>query len=61
VTIVLQVNGKLRDRLDAPAQSSAAELENLALANGRVKEHLAGKQVKRVIVVPGKLVNVVAG
>ena len=61
VTIVLQVNGKLRDRADAPAQSSAADLERLALANDRVKEHLAGKQVKRVIVVPGKLVNVVAG
>jgi leucyl-tRNA synthetase len=61
VTIVLQVNGKLRDRVDAPARSSAAELEKLALANGRVKEHLAGKQVKKVIVVPGKLVNVVAG
>jgi len=61
VTIVLQVNGKLRDRVDAPAKSSAAELEKLALANGRVKEHLAGKQVKKVIVVPGKLVNIVAG
>jgi leucyl-tRNA synthetase len=61
LTIILQVNGKLRDRADAPAQSSAAELEKLALANDRIKEHLAGKQVKRVIVVPGKLVNIVAG
>jgi leucyl-tRNA synthetase len=60
VTIVLQVNGKLRDRADVPAQHSPAELEILALANDRVKEHLAGKQVKKVIVVPGKLVNIVA-
>jgi leucyl-tRNA synthetase len=60
VTIVLQVNGKLRDRAEVPAQSSQAELEKLALANDRVKDHLAGKQVKKVIVVPGKLVNVVA-
>jgi leucyl-tRNA synthetase len=60
VTIVLQVNGKLRDRAEVPAQTSQAELEKLALANDRVKEHLAGKQVKKVIVVPGKLVNVVA-
>ena len=60
VTVVLQVNGKLRDRAAVPAQISQAELEKLALANDRVKEHLAGKQVKKVIVVPGKLVNVVA-
>jgi len=61
VTIILQVNGKLRDRMDVPAQISPAELEKLALANERVQEHLAGKQVKKLIVVPGKLVNVVAG
>jgi leucyl-tRNA synthetase len=36
-------------------------LEKLALANERVQEHLAGKQVKKLIVVPDKLVNVVAG
>ena len=60
VTIILQVNGKLRDRMEVPAQISPAELEKLALANDRVKEHLAGKQVKKVIVVPGKLVNIAA-
>ena len=60
VTVVLQVNGKLRDRVEVPAQVSQAELETLALANDRVKEHLKGKQVKKVIVVPGKLVNIVA-
>ncbi len=60
VTVVLQVNGKLRDRAEVPAQISQAELEELALANDRVKEHLAGKQVKKIIVVPGKLVNIVA-
>jgi leucyl-tRNA synthetase len=58
VTVILQVNGKLRDRVEVPAQISQAELEKLALANDRVKEHLAGKQVKKVIVVPGKLVNI---
>ncbi|MGA2140717.1 MAG: leucine--tRNA ligase [Verrucomicrobiia bacterium] len=61
VTVILQVNGKLRDRVEVPAQISPAELEKLALANDRVKEHLAGKQVKKVIVVPGKLVNIAAG
>ncbi|MGO9245483.1 MAG: leucine--tRNA ligase [Verrucomicrobiia bacterium] len=58
VTVILQVNGKIRDRVEVPAQISAADLEKLALANARVKEHLAGKQVKKVIVVPGKLVNI---
>ena len=60
VTVILQVNGKIRDRVEVPAQISSADLEKLALANARVKEHLAGKQVKKVIVVPGKLVNIAA-
>ena len=60
VTVILQVNGKLRDRVEVPAQTSQADLEKLALANDRVKEHLAGKQVRKVIVVPGKLVNIAA-
>jgi leucyl-tRNA synthetase len=61
VTVILQVNGKLRDRMDVPAEISREDLEKLALANERMQEHLTGKQVKKVIVVPGKLVNVVAG
>jgi leucyl-tRNA synthetase len=60
VTVILQVNGKVRDRMDVPAQISREDLEKLALANERVCEHLTGKQVKKVIVVPGKLVNIVA-
>ena len=60
VTVILQVNGKLRDRMDVPAQISREELEKLALANERVQEHLAGKQIKKIIVVPGKLVNIAA-
>ena len=61
ITIILQINGKVRDRMDVPAQISAAELEKLALANERIKENLTGKQIKKVIVVPGKLVNIAAG
>src|ERR1017187_295933 len=60
VTIILQVNGKLRDRMDVPAQISREDLEKIALANERVQEHLAGKQIKKIIVVPGKLVNIAA-
>jgi leucyl-tRNA synthetase len=60
VTVILQVNGKLRDRIEVAADTPKAELEKLALANDHVKEFLAGKQIKKVIVVPGKLVNIAA-
>jgi leucyl-tRNA synthetase len=60
VTVILQVNGKIRDRVEVPAQISAADLEKLALANTHIQQNLASKQVKKVIVVPGKLVNIVA-
>jgi leucyl-tRNA synthetase len=61
VTVILQVNGKLRDRIEVPADLPQAELEKRALASDRVKEFIAGKQIKKVIVVPGKLVNIAAG
>jgi len=61
VTIVVQVNGKVRDKLDVPTGITNAELEKLALASGKVQESLTGKSVKKVIVVAGKLVNIAAG
>ena len=61
VTIVVQVNGKVRDKLDVPAGISKEELEKLALANEKVREFIGGKQIKKVIVVPGKLVNIAVG
>lgn len=60
LTIAVQVNGKLRDTIQAPAGASNQELEESALASSKVRAHLAGKSVKKVIVVPGKLVNIVA-
>jgi leucyl-tRNA synthetase len=60
VTLVLQVNGKVRDRMEAPAGATADALEQLARANPKVQEWTAGKQIRKVIVVPGKLVNLVA-
>ena len=60
LTIVLQVNGKLRDRLIVPVDIARDDLERQALANPRVQESLSGKTVRKVIVVPGKLVNIVA-
>jgi leucyl-tRNA synthetase len=59
ITLVVQVNGKVRDKLTAPADAGTDVLESLALASPRIQEHLGGKPPKKVIVVPGRLVNVV--
>ncbi|HYR93656.1 MAG TPA: leucine--tRNA ligase [Methylomirabilota bacterium] len=59
VTIVLQVSGKLRDRIDVPAGTPRAELERLALASPKVQAALNGAKPARTIVVPDRLVNVV--
>jgi leucyl-tRNA synthetase len=60
VVIVLQVAGKMKDRITVPAGSEEAELERLALDNEKVKTALQGKTVKQVIVVKDSLVNIVA-
>lgn len=60
VEIVCQINGKVRAKLMVPVDSSKAALEELALANEQIKEHIAGKTVRKVIAVPNKLVNIVA-
>jgi leucyl-tRNA synthetase len=59
ITVVLQVNGKLRSRLTVPADISDIELEEMALVNERVLKFIAGKPVRKTIVVKKKLVNVV--
>jgi len=59
VEIVFQVNGKIRSRDLVPADIPRDQMEKLALENPRVKEFIAGKQVVKVVIVPGKLVNVV--
>jgi len=53
------VNGKVRDRLTVPKGAPKETLEQLALANDKVRESAEGKEIAKVIVVPGKLVNVV--
>jgi leucyl-tRNA synthetase len=58
-TLVLQVNGKVRDRVQAPATASADELKALARESPKVQAHLDGKQIVKEVVVPGKLVNLV--
>jgi len=57
--IIVQVNGKLRARLQVPADASTQELEAAARADHNVQRFIADKEIRKVIVVPGKLVNVV--
>jgi leucyl-tRNA synthetase len=57
--LVCQVNGKVRDRVDAPTGAPRDELEKLCLESRGVKAHLDGHEIAKVIVVPDKLVNVV--
>jgi len=61
ITLVVQVNGKVRDRLSVAAGTPDDELERLALGARRVQPHLEGKTVRKVVVVPDKLVNIVVG
>jgi leucyl-tRNA synthetase len=58
-TLVLQVNGKVRDRIEVDAGVSVAEAREMAMSNPRVRQFLDGKTVADVIVVPGRLVNIV--
>ncbi len=59
VTVVVQVNGKVRDRIELPADVSQEEATRSALESERVSRFLDGKEVRQVHYVPGKLVNIV--
>ncbi len=61
IEIILQVNGKLRDKITVALEATNAELEALALANKKVQTAVAGKPIRKVVVVPKKLVNLVTG
>src|SRR5262245_61747773 len=56
---VIQINGKVRDRMKMPILATEGELRNAALSNSKIQERIAGKTVRNVIVVPKKLVNIV--
>jgi len=60
ITVVAQVNGKLRAKLAVPANASKEDIERLAMSEPSVQKHIDGKMIRKVIVVPGKLVNIVA-
>jgi leucyl-tRNA synthetase len=59
--LVVQVNGKVRDRMEVPADLPEGELVERAKGSAKVQAHLDGKEIRQTIVVPGKLVNLVAG
>jgi leucyl-tRNA synthetase len=59
VQIVVQVDGRVRSRLTAGVAAREAEVRELALADARVRPWLDGRQVAKVVVVPGRLVNIV--
>ncbi len=59
IVVPVQVNGKLRTRITAPSSASDEELKQKALADEMIQKMLQGKQVRKIIVVPGKLVNIV--
>jgi leucyl-tRNA synthetase len=61
IEIVLQVNGKLRDKITVLLDATNAEIEAAALASAKVQNAIAGKTIRKVVVVPKKLVNVVCG
>jgi len=59
VELPIQINGRLRSRLVASVSSTREELESAALADPRVRKHIEGGTVRKVIVVPRKLINIV--
>ena len=59
VTLIIQVNGKVRDKIEVPADISEKEARELTLKREKVKKWILGKEVKKVIFVPGKLINIV--
>ncbi len=60
ITIVAQVNGKLRAKLELSTDASNQEIEAAALSDESINKHIAGLTVRKIIVVPGRLVNIVA-
>lgn len=59
ITLVVQVNGKIKDKIEADAETSKEDLEKIALSSEKVQQTINGMQIVKTIVVPGKLVNIV--
>jgi leucyl-tRNA synthetase len=59
ITLVLQINGKVRDRLQVPVDITEDQARTFALTSPTISKYLEGREPKKVILVPGKLVNIV--
>jgi leucyl-tRNA synthetase len=59
ITLIVQVNGKVRDRIQVPADTDRETAKSLALESEGSIRHTSGKQILKVVVVPGRLVNIV--
>jgi leucyl-tRNA synthetase len=59
ITLVIQVNGKLRDKLSVPVDITEETARQLAFAQERIKSHIEGKIIAKIIYVPGRLLNIV--
>jgi leucyl-tRNA synthetase len=57
--IVIQLNGKVKQRINVSASASQEDIKSLALSDSKIREQIKGKEIKKVIIVPGKLVNIV--
>ncbi len=58
-TIVVEINGKIRDKYETDPDTGEEEMKSLALALPRIQELLAGKTVRKVVVIKGKIINIV--
>ena len=59
VTVVFQVNGKVRSKAELPADTTEEDMKKAAMASERIRSHIHGKTVEKIVTVPGKLVNIV--
>jgi leucyl-tRNA synthetase len=60
IEMPVQISGKMRGKITVPASADAKAIEQLALADAKVAQMIEGKTVRKVIVVPGKIINIVA-
>ena len=60
ITLVLQVNGKVRGKIEVAADISREDIEKIALTDENVQRFVEGNTIRKIIVVPGRLVNIVA-
>jgi leucyl-tRNA synthetase len=61
VELPVQLNGKVRHRLKVPAEAEPKRIEELVMADGKLRELLGDKPVRKVVVVPGRMINIVHG